>query len=356
LTLVAVALAISAVVALVGVSTGFKRSFLEFYEESNTDLLVVRTGSARRLTSTMEESLGDKIATVPGVTDVIPTLIDVVSFPDEGLYVVPVSGLEPQTEVFERLQVVSGRKLRQDDGKAVMLGITLADSLGKSTGDRLEIVEDEEFEIIGVYDSLNVFENGSMIVSIDQLQRLMGRENQVPGFCIMTDASTDDQRLLGIAHQIEDLETGISARSTREHVESLTEIQLAVAMAWLTSTVAIMIGTAGMLNTMFMSIHERTLEIGLLRAVGWSRLRVIGMILSEAVLLSIVGALVGVGTALVVVRLLTKMPAANGLIEGEISAAVVGQGLLIAVLVGFVGGLLPAISASRLSPSEALRR
>ena len=136
----------------------------------------------------------------------------------------------------------------------------------------------------------------------------------------------------------------------------MTEIQLAVAMAWLTSTVAIVVGTAGILNTMFMSIHERTLEIGLLRAVGWSRQRVISMILSEAVMLSIAGAFVGIVTAFVVVKLLTKLPAINGLIEGQISASVVAQGLLVALVVGLIGGLLPAISASRLTPCEALRR
>ena len=356
LTLFAVALAISAVVALVGVSTGFKRSFLKFYQESNIDLLVVRTGSARRLTSTMEESLADKILAVPGVTQVIPNLVDVVSFPDEGLYVVPVSGLVPETLFFERLEVLNGRKLRKDDGQAVMLGVTLAESLGKTTGDQLEVVEDEIFEIVGVYESRNVFENGSMITSISELQRLMGRASQVTGFCVFTDSSTDTEALDRIARQIEDVEQGISARSTRDHVESLSEIQLAVAMAWLTSTVAVMIGTAGMLNTMFMSIHERTLEIGVLRAVGWSPLRVIGMILLEAVILSIVGAVVGIGAAVIIVKLLTKMPAVNGLIEGQISPAVVWQALIIAVLVGLIGGLLPAIRASRLSPNEALRR
>jgi putative ABC transport system permease protein len=356
LTLFAVALAVGAVVSLVGIANGFKATFLDFYQGVGIDLLVVRSGSARRLTSTLDERLGDKIAALPGVAEVIPGLADVVSFPDEGLYVVAVSGLVPETRVFESMDVVEGRMLRVEDGRGLMLGATLADSLQKSVGDSVEVVEDEAYEVVGIFDGFNVLQNGSIVISIQELQRLMGREGQVSGFSIVTEDASDDQLLDRIAAQVQTMESGISVRRTREHVESISEIQIAIAMAWLTSTVAILIGSIGMLNTMFMSVQERTVEIGLLRAVGWSRLRVISMILNEAALLSVLGAIVGTLGAMLLVRCLTVMPVVNGLIEGRISAAIVVQGLLIALVVGFLGGLLPAVRASRLSPSVALRR
>ncbi|MEM1227346.1 MAG: ABC transporter permease [Planctomycetota bacterium] len=356
LTLVAVGLAVCAVVSLVGIATGFKDTFMNFYQGAGVDLLVVRSGSARRLTSTLDESLGDRIAEIEGVADVIPGLADVVSFPEEGLYVVPVSGLEPETQVFDAMEPISGRRLLKSDVKGVMVGVTLAGSLGKDTGDMLEIVEDESFEIVGVFESFNVLQNGSLVVATEQLQRLMGREGEVSGFSIIATDSTDTDLLDSIAAQVEAMEKEIKVRPTQDHVESLSEIQMAVAMAWLTSTVATLIGAVGVLNTMFMSIQERTLEIGLLRAVGWTRARVVGMILVEAIMLSLIGAIIGIVVSFVLVKLLTQMPAVNGLIEGKISPWVVGQGILIALVVGFLGGLLPAFTASRLSPNEALRR
>jgi putative ABC transport system permease protein len=348
-------MAVCAVVALVGIANGFRLTFLEFYQGVGIDLLVVRTGSARRLTSTIEESLGEKIAAIDGVREVIPGLADVVSFPDMGLYMVPVSGLVPETRVFESMQPVRGRRLTKEDGRAVMLGVTLADSMGKTTGDIVEVVVGEPFTVVGVYESFNVIQNGSMVVTIKELQRLMGREGQVSGFSIVTDDSADDALQHRIANEVKELEHGISVRPTREHVDSLTEIQLAVAMAWLTSTVATIIGTVGMLNTMFMSIQERTLEIGLLLAIGWTRLRIILMVVLEAIMLSACGAVVGTVCALGLVALLTRMPAVNGLIEGHVSTIVIGQGFLIAIIVGVLGGLFPAVRASNLSPSEALR-
>ncbi|MEM6980442.1 MAG: ABC transporter permease [Planctomycetota bacterium] len=356
LTLIAVGLAVCAVVSLVGIATGFRDTFMDFYQGAGVDLLVVRSGSARRLTSTLDESLGDKIAAIDGVADVIPGLADVVSFPDDGLYVVPVSGLEPETQVFDAMEPISGRRLLKSDTNAVMVGVTLAGSLGKETGDTLDVVDGEPFEIVGVFESFNVLQNGSLVVSTPQLQRLMGREGEVSGFSILMTDATDSAAMDHIISEVESLESEIKVRPTQEHVESLSEIQLAVAMAWLTSTVATLIGAVGVLNTMFMSIQERTLEIGLLRAVGWTRRRVVSMILTEAMLLSAMGALAGIAVAYGLVNLLTKMPAVNGLIEGKISVWVVAQGILIALVVGLIGGCLPAVVASKMSPNEALRR
>lgn len=357
LTASAVAIAVAAVVSLVGIATGFKSTFMEFYEGVGVDLLVTR-GGQRRLTSTIDEALVDKIKQVPGVVDVIPGLADVISFPDDGLYVVAVSGLEPETMVFDHMNMISGRKLKQDDGKQAMLGMALAESLGKTTGDTVEIVEGDEFEVVGVFEGFSIIENGSVVVSVDQLQRLMDREGQVSGISIVTDQQVreDPAEMDRIAARVEEMEQGIHVRPTREHVESLSEIQVAVAMAWLTSAIAMVIGTVGMLNTMLMALQERVGEIGLLRAVGWTRSRIAKMILAESVVMSVVGGVLGVVAACVLVYVITQLPAAKGLIEGEISPSVVLQGMAIALVVGVLGGVLPALNATRLAPAEALRQ
>ena len=64
-------------------------------------------------------------------------------------------------------------------------------------------------------------------------------------------------------------------------------------MSWITSAIAIIIGAVGMLNTMIMSVSERTREIGILRAIGWRKRRIVRMILVESVLLSLSGGLIG---------------------------------------------------------------
>jgi putative ABC transport system permease protein len=355
LTVVAIAIAVGAVVALVGIASGFEETFLSLYKGAGIDLIVVRAGAKQRLTSTLDEALGARMKKLPGVREVIPGLADVVSFEDFGLYGVLVQGWVPETLAFEHIKMLSGRSLKRDDTLAVILGSVLAKNLGKQVGDELQIFDDEHFKVVGIYKSSNVFEEGAMVIPLTQLQRLMDRAGQVTGFSVVMEKSSDTQAIERARHQIEALSPGLTALTTTEHVKSVSEIQMAKAMAWLTSMVALLVGAFGMMNTMVMSVHERTREIGVLRAIGWRRSRVVNMILLESILLSVVGAVLGSVGAFVLVRLLTKVPTVSGLISGHINPIFALYGLLIALVVGFLGGLLPAYRASRMLPTAALR-
>ena len=304
LTVVAIAIAVGAVVALVGIASGFEETFLSLYKGAGIDLIVVRAGAKQRLTSTLDEALGARMKKLPGVREVIPGLADVVSFEDFGLYGVLVQGWVPETLAFEHIKMLSGRSLKRDDTLAVILGSVLAKNLGKQVGDELQIFDDEHFKVVGIYKSSNVFEEGAMVIPLTQLQRLMDRAGQVTGFSVVMKNSSDTAGIERARHQIEALSPGLTALTTTEHVKSVSEIQMAKAMAWLTSMVALLVGAFGMMNTMVMSVHERTREIGVLRAIGWRRSRVVNMILLESILLSVVGAVLGSVGAFVVVRLL----------------------------------------------------
>ena len=86
-------------------------------------------------------------------------------------------------------------------------------------------------------------------------------------------------------------------------------------MAWTTAAVALVLGSVGMLNTMLMSIFERTREIGILRAVGWRRRRVLALVLGEALAIALIGTLLGVVLAVVGLRAMTLAPTARGFIS-----------------------------------------
>src|SRR5699024_7569541 len=78
----------------------------------------------------------------------------------------------------------------------------------------------------------------------------------------------------------------LTANSPEEYVQSVSQLQLIRAITWLVSAIALAVSVISLLNTMTMSVMERTQEIGILRAVGWPRMRVIRMILGEAALLA----------------------------------------------------------------------
>ena len=158
----------------------------------------------------------------------------------------------------------------------------------------------KQFTIVGEFESFNVYENNSIILLLGDLQQLVGLPGKVAGFQIIAaDSGDKEDEVKRICAKIKELRDdkgqllGLEARPTREYVESVPQIQMAKAMAWITSAIALVIGTVGMLNTMIMSVFERTREIGILRAIGWRKWRVMLMILGESMVLCIVGALLG---------------------------------------------------------------
>jgi putative ABC transport system permease protein len=360
LTIIAIAIAIGSVVSLVGIASGFENSFREIYDRKGIDIFVLRSGTTQRLNSSLPERLGDQIAKLPGVKEVIPGLVDIVVMPGTDNINAALQGWNPDTPVFDTLTILKGRKLSTSDQKAVMLGTVLARNLGKTVGDKIQLINDGDwYEVVGVHETHNVLENGALVMPLKELQEVMGRKDQVTGYSVILDeeAKRANPDLVPETRAvIEKLDKNVSALSLKDHLKSLTEIQLVKAMAWLTSAIALMIGLFGVMNTMVMAVNERTREIGILRAVGWRPRRVMRLVLLEAVVLSLVGAVVGMIGSLVLVKALTSLPMVSGIISGDIQGVYFFYGFVISLAVGLLGGLLPARRAAKLLPTVALRQ
>ena len=254
LTTVGLAIAIAAVVILVGISWNFRNSFLAIYRTKGIDLVVVRAGSSNQLSSSLDVHMSDRLRQIEGVVDVSPSLVDTVGFEDKNLVSVLVNGWVPGGILFRGLRLIDGRALREGDQKMVMLGRVLAMTLDKKAGDALQVAG-EPFQVAGVYESDSWFENGGMILPLKTLQTMMGREGQVTGFLVQA-AASDTSSIAALRRRIEATITGVAAMPARDHVQSDTQIRLARAMAWATAAVALILGSVGMLNTMLMSIFR----------------------------------------------------------------------------------------------------
>jgi putative ABC transport system permease protein len=106
---------------------------------------------------------------------------------------------------------------------------------------------------------------------------------------------------------------------------------------------------------MAMSVFERTKEIGVLRALGWRRPRVMGLILIEAAGLGLIGGILGVAIGWAALRLLASLPKTASIVSASLPWSTLADALGIAVLVGIAAGILPAWRGARLSPVEAMR-
>ncbi len=363
LTIVGLAVAVAAVVSLVGVATGFENSFLEVYSSRGVDLVVQRAGGKNNLNNGLPESLREPLEKVKGVKQVVGGLLDTINFRDANLLGVLLNGWPPDCPLFTRLTVLSGRQLQAGDSDKIMIGRVLAANLGKKVGDTIELYGSIPYEVIGIYESPIVFENGGSVVLLSDLQKLMNRNDppEVTGFTIIADDEARKNELKDLRQRIaalpeaKEMDVQLEATPATEFVKGVSQIKISRAVAWLTSAIALVIGAIGMLNTMIMSVFERTKEIGTLRAIGWKRSRIIQMVIGESLLLSIGGAIVGSLGGIFLVKVLTQLPNASGIVSGHVAAPVIAEGFLVAILVGVFGAIYPALWSANLLPTEALR-
>lgn len=130
---------------------------------------------------------------------------------------------------------------------------------------------------------------------------------------------------------------------------------MAHGLAFAATAIAMLIGCVGVLNTMSMSVFERTQEIGVLRAIGWRRWRVMLMIVFESELIAAAGAAIGGAIVFLLAPALAQLPSVAGLIRPNLAPAVVILSLVLAMLVGLIGGVYPSYRSARLNVVEALQ-
>lgn len=353
LTAAGLAVAIAAVLDLVGVAWNFDRAFTSLYQGKNIDLIVARAGVTNQLSSALDQSLGARLRKIPGVKEIAASMVDVVGFEEANIAGALINGWESDSLLFRGTRVLKGRMFEPGEKDVAMLGRVLALNLGKKVGDEVDVAG-EPFRVVAIHESDSLFESGGLIVPLESLQRLMGREGQVTGFVIQAEAP-DSESVSRLQRRIEDEIPGVAATRARDQVERDMQLRLARLMAWATTALAVVLGSVGVLNTMLMTVFERTNEIGVLRALGWRRRRVMAMILGEALCLGLLGSALGMALAIVGMRLILLEPTARGFIDPNIPAPVLGVGLLVGFALSILGGVYPAIRAAALDPSEALR-
>jgi len=127
------------------------------------------------------------------------------------------------------------------------------------------------------------------------------------------------------------------------------------ASTWGIALMALVVGGLGMTNTMAMSVFERTREIGVLRALGWRRWRILAMIVRESVTLSLLGGASGILLGVALGMLINLHPLIKGFVQLRYSVGLFAQALITTLVLGILGGIYPAWRATRLQPVEALR-
>ena len=377
LAIVGIAIGIMVIVALGMVTGGLKQSTTSTLKAGAAEINVMQTGSGNFGSGRINETRVADIQSISGVKETAG-LLKATNTSTSGSSVstgstgtstgtgttsagsggsgsfggFSVTGMDPSKLNLAGIENVTGSLYSSTSENEVIIGKTASTDLNKSVGDTINLFG-KDFTITGVYETGSFMTDGGVFMSLTTLQNLTSNNNTVSTIAVKIN---EDANTTEVSKSIETAYPNELSTTTAEAMAGRMNSALSTidAASWAISLLAIIIGGVGVINTMIMSVFERTREIGVLKAVGWKERRILGMILGESVVLTIIAAVVG--TIIAVVGVVTLLAFSfGGTIQPSFAPEIFLEAFVVAFAVGIIGGLYPAYRASRLSPTEALR-
>ena len=344
-----------------------KSAFSRGTEVAGADRLVI--ASRVGLMQTLPISYDDKIAAIAGVKAVTHNHWFGGVYQDEkNFFVQFVIDPENMRKVMNEFVVPDDQWANfVKDRQGAVVGVKTAKRFGWKVGDRIPIknslygpTKTWEFNLDGIYhnDRPGGDENQFWIQWKYFDENVPAGVKSTAGWYVLKLDSPDDA--VRVAKAIDDK----FANSTYE-TKTETESAFAAGFVKQFGNIEFLIESIGMVvfftlllvtgNTMAISVRERISELGVLKAIGYSDRSVLFFVLAESLVIALLGGILGLGLALLAVPVLGA--ALNGLLPSLVlSPAILSLGLLVALLVGGISGLLPGIGAMRMRVVNALRR
>ena len=256
-----------------------------------------------------------------------------------------------------QVRIVEGRMFRPGTSE-IVAGRAIAQGFrGAAIGETLRFAQ-RDWTVVGVFDAGRTGFNSEIWGDAEQLLQSFRRVS----FSALVFRLNDPAGLDAVKRNIEsDPRLQIEAKPEQQFYSDQSE-QLAKFISYLGTTISIIFSIGaiiGAMITMYASVASRTSEIGTLRALGFSRMSILVAFLLEALLLGLVGGVIGLSGAsfmqMVPISTMNFQTFSEIAFTFTLTPRIIGAALAFALVMGFVGGFLPAARAARMSIVDALR-
>lgn len=384
LTILGIVIGVASVIAMLAVGTGAENEITGSIESIGTNLIFVFSGgeedvkNPKPLTLLDAEAINDPFA-APSVLAVAPTLNGnaEISYSGESSNT-EINGVTPDYEYVRNWGVTEGEFINDSHilGRAAvaLIGVDVAEDLFGHTfsvvGETIRI-NSQPFRVIGVLEERGGGGFGSednvvlMPISTAQARLLKrGKQGQVDVIFVQAitaeavlQAGEEISQILRTRHRTAVGLDDFSILNQQDFLETASAITgvLTVFLGGIAG-ISLLVGGIGIMNIMLVSVIERTKEIGLRKALGARKRDILYQFLTESILLSLIGGLVGILLGWGIGEVVGRIAAAN---DTSLTPVVGLDAVLLATIfstaVGLFFGLYPANRAAKLEPVEALR-
>jgi len=374
LTILSVTVAVAVLFSLLMFNTGYQRALRQQLQQMGVHLMVVPIGcpyeaaslvlEGGRIDSYLDESAADRIAGLEGIAIAAPQLMQAVVRPEDGrtdIYL----GIDETTLELKNWWRIEGTDSRPtaellEEPDAVLLGYDAAlIEKREQVGELLWVPEIEtELKVSGILAPTGSQDDGFFYIPVRTAQSKFGLEGQLTAVQIrLTDPSLAPE----IGDKLEAMFPSAQVIRMEELLGSMTALMgSAQALIFAIVLVVVVISAVGVLNTVLMSVFERTQEIGILRATGAGRGDVFTLIWTETLLMALAGGVGGLALAVVGAPLVEKgirrfvpMVPAGSVLQFEPRTAVIC--VLVVLGIAVVAGAYPALRAATGRTIDALR-
>ncbi len=295
--------------------------------------------------SELDGSIADEIADISGVEKVAPIMAG--SIPGLGeVYGVKLDYLDVINIVEPTPK--EGRFF-EDGSDELVLGSTYAQGSGLRIGDEVT-VRGKRHEIVGILNPMGASQDRGAIGDFDEVQEMLGMGDKITLIFVKPfDAGGAESLARDIESRFDNVQALTEKDASRKAGDFTTQLSV---MTFGMGSIAAIIAGLGIMNVMFMSVRERRREIGTMKALGATTHQILGQIILEAVLLTVIGEIIGLLLSMGAVNILNSL---TDQVSATITPWLLVSVSLFAVGLGVFSGILPAREAARLDPAVVLR-
>lgn len=371
LTLLGVVIGIATIVAMISIGEGMEQAIVQQIESLGSNVILVMPSGFRGpgiAGMSFTEADVHAVQRATGVKSVIglyasPTLLKFRSESEPGYF--RGANMEIAMDIFSEAQgsdLLAGRWPKKGSKTEVVIGYKVhTEMFSKEVHlqNQLE-VNDKKYKVVGILaelgqDDVDSAMTGDIVAvwdafGIDDNYKLMMA--QVREGYDVNSASGNIERSLG--RRID--EDFFDVLTTAEIVESIGQItQILNIVLGGIAAISLLVAGIGIMNTMVMTIIERTKEIGIMKAIGATRYRIVSIFITEAAMIGAIGGLIGVILGTLISKSIESAAGMFGFgIVTHVSPTLAGGAFLFAIFVSVLSGIYPAYRAAKLNPVDTL--